>query len=365
MGLKQGHQADENAFKEAIIDKSGVLRGLDEEALRNLRKKENEDAYKKLVKKENEYACKMITEWRQLRDQGLVSGYMPTDTFTWIGEFAEKIYARHANNPKNVSSLIYKFQGLAIIVGEDAAAAVFGAAAKAMKDRPPPTQERPAAAAGVTYEGIVKEVANASKFFGTLVKAGEVVANDTEKVYVQAKLLHQLYVVEPPCRSTYGSARIITTRPASAALQQGSENLLFLPARGQAVHYVNDDKNAGQRGVDKFVLKPETTKVLRQSLKLWPREYVLSQGTPLSNPQFWTLFTKVFTVGIRMWRWVHATDWYDKNPAGILFGEENHPAEVEYARRMRHSVATARALYRKVDGVLPALSAEDAEEGEM
>lgn len=182
------------------------------------------------------------------------------------------------------------------------------------------------------------------------VKESGILHKRTVQLYVAAFL--NLY--EPPIRGVYADVVMLLSPPESDELVQGADNLIYLPPSGNARLYINNDKvsstsiRQGNLGVDAWDLQPGTTAMLRDTLTVWDRSYVMADN-PISPDTYSKLVGDALTVdgkrvGLQLIRTIWVTEFFlgSSTPGGPLDAERK-----ELARKMRHSIGTQSAAYRK------------------
>lgn len=169
---------------------------------------------------------------------------------------------------------------------------------------------------------------------------------------IQHTLAAHLNIIEPPMRSVYAAVKITPRLPKATDIGHGKQNLLYLPARGQAKVYVNSDKisnkesRPGNLGPANWQLSPDTTDLLRRSLKLWPRNYVIFDKT--TKPEAYNEIVRTAlsfggrVVGTRLIRSIYISDFYEKNSSPRMLDK------IALGNKMRHSVETQELVYRKL-----------------
>lgn len=155
-------------------------------------------------------------------------------------------------------------------------------------------------------------------------------------------LILALNTLTPPLRGN------IRDMPINAPRDDG--NWLELPPNGNAQYHINKDKVSKKLGKDVIELTPEATNVLRQSLKDWPRTYVLGNDSiPVSTYQ--QILRKQIKVGINNMRSAYITEWSKK--------KRTIAQQKELAKSMRHSQASQQLNYNKF---IQEVEAEDEDE---
>jgi hypothetical protein len=193
--------------------------------------------------------------------------------------------------------------------------------------------------------------------FRELVRIGKPVETDEEKYIVLQLVAGWLSVFEPPARNIWDICVFNNRRPAKNL----SVNVLQMPTKGPAIMHVNNDKNSslefrsGNLGKDSFPLSAETTKILAQSLDIFPRIFILSdqeeQPSYYNDLYFSALSTQGKRIGKALIRVIYTTWWYSHDPHRPRSGQNPTPQELELARRMRHSWKISRSDYLKITGV--------------
>jgi len=187
------------------------------------------------------------------------------------------------------------------------------------------------------------------------------------KRVIQHTLTAHLNVIEPPMRSVYANVKITPRLPKATDIGHGKPNLLYLPIRGLAKVFVNTDKvsnkdtRPGNLGPANWQLRQDTTDLIRRSLKLWPRNYVIFDKTQKPEAYNEVLRTALSfggrVVGTRLIRSIYISDFYEKNSSPRMLDK------IALGNKMRHSVETQELVYRKLsmEGQLIEENSDDEE----
>jgi hypothetical protein len=143
--------------------------------------------------------------------------------------------------------------------------------------------------------------------------------------------------------------------------------------RGNAILYINEDKISRSEiktnnTKDHWELSAETTKVLEDSLIVFPRIFVTSEHE--EDKHKYSLLVKAalsfdgHAVDGQIWRTIYGTHFYKTNPGRPASGETSSEAERDLARKMRHSVEEQRKAYNKLDAASSASTASTQKEKE-
>jgi hypothetical protein len=223
----------------------------------------------------------------------------------------------------------------------------------------------------VTFDSVKEHVdSDLMPPFRALVAEGKEITDHVDKQIVAKALAGYLNVYEPPCRDVYSKA-IFNNKPPRKDLKV---NIVYLKKKGNAVLYVNSDKvtnqeiKTGNLGKDHWELASETTKILEQSLKIWPRIFIFSDDEEPSH-KYSRLVENALSsggkqIGMQIWRTIFSTHYYDTHEGRPVSGGGATASEKELARKMRHSVETQRAVYRKVPEAESNESEKETEEEE-
>jgi hypothetical protein len=189
--------------------------------------------------------------------------------------------------------------------------------------------------------------------FEELVKIGEPVDNDADRRIISLAVAGVLNTHSVPCRDLYDNAVFNNKRPKNA--KSLSVNVVELPKTGNAVMHVHKDKVSHSMGQDTIELNAFTTKILLQSLQIFPRIFVLAHDHQMPTNYYNDLIFDALSVGSKrigknLIRQIYITDFYDNNKNRPASGANKTPEETELARRARHSVTEQRKTYRKITG---------------
>lgn len=156
-------------------------------------------------------------------------------------------------------------------------------------------------------------------------------------------LILALYTLQPPIRMEYKDMQIVDEEPP-----RDDRNYLY-DNNGKYTVVINKDKVSGKYGQARFTLPNELNKIIRESLKQYPREFVLSTlrdgDYPLGKQGFERLLKEMFqpkSVSIDLLRSAYITHFY-RDPKVSLKQKK------ELASKMRHSVSIAEQAYKKID----------------
>jgi hypothetical protein len=176
--------------------------------------------------------------------------------------------------------------------------------------------------------------------------------NSASKRIIQYTLTAHLNVIEPPMRSVYTNVKITPRLPKAVDVGHGKPNLLYLPARGLARIFVNTDKvsnkesRQGNLGPANWNLRQDTTELIKRSLKLWKRNYVMFDKIAKSEDYNELIKTSLSfggrIIGSRLIRSIFISDFYEKNASPTMLDK------IALGNKMRHSVDTQELVYRKL-----------------
>lgn len=152
-----------------------------------------------------------------------------------------------------------------------------------------------------------------------------------------------LYTLQPPIRQEYREMRIVDEEPPH------DKNNYLWDNEGEYIVVINKDKVSHTYGRSEFPLSNELNKIIKASLKAYPRDWLFSllkdKDTPLGKQGFERLIRDIFkpkNIGIDILRSAYITAAYS-DPKFSLKDKK------ELARKMRHSVSIAEQAYRKLD----------------
>lgn len=181
--------------------------------------------------------------------------------------------------------------------------------------------------------------------------------DEADRRILQLVLAAHINIMEPPCRSVYAAVRVTPRLPKIGDIGHGKPNLLYIPSRGnQATLYVNTDKvsntdpehggKPGNLGADHWKLRADTTELIKKTLKLWNRTYVMSERV-MSLTDYGEIVRTALSfggrvVGTRLIRNIHVSNFYETNSSPAM------TKKLDLARKMRHSTETAEIVYRKL-----------------
>ena len=156
-------------------------------------------------------------------------------------------------------------------------------------------------------------------------------------------VLLSLYTLQPPLRQDYVNMPIVSAIPKNK-----KENYL-LNKNGKYFVIIRRDKVIKSHGPEQFELSNELNNVINESLRAFPRQYILStqrDGTkPIQKQGFESLLRSCFSpqrVSVDILRSAYVTHFYS-DPRMTLKMKE------ELARKMRHSAAVAQREYQKIN----------------
>ena len=158
----------------------------------------------------------------------------------------------------------------------------------------------------------------------------------------QQYLLLCLYTMQPPLRMEYKDMKIVQSIP-----RDKDKNYVLEKDKKYSV-IVNNDKVCKHRPSDIFELSPELNEAINHSLRMFPRQYILSLNTnkdkPIGKQSFELLLRGCFTdkrIGVDLLRGAYITHVFDK--PGITMKDKE-----ELAKKMRTSLSMASTVYHKV-----------------
>lgn len=167
-------------------------------------------------------------------------------------------------------------------------------------------------------------------------------ADRTDNKKNQQYLIACLYTMQPPVRMDYKDMKIVKQRG-----NKQSNFIVLNDESSNAVVHINKDKVSATHGPAKNKLSKELTDIIRQSLKDYPREYLLSLQTdpkkPIGKQGFETLMTAAFSplkVSVDILRSSFISYMYAKK-------ETTLNDKTEIAKLMRTSVTTSDLQYSK------------------
>lgn len=183
-------------------------------------------------------------------------------------------------------------------------------------------------------------------------KLKAVFTQEDRKIIIRA-LIGVMNVIEPNCRSALASCRVVHVEPKHTDMGNGKDNLMFVTKKGHVIFCCNTDKVSGdgKLGPDRWVLGDAASKVIRQSLDLWPRKYLFASDAagdvPMSKWCYNHWIGECFTFEDR----VASTNILRHSIVDFYYTKYHSPSILTkqwLARRMRHSIFTAEGTYRKV-----------------
>lgn len=151
-----------------------------------------------------------------------------------------------------------------------------------------------------------------------------------------------LYTMQPPLRMEYKNMKIVNKVP-------DKENNYILK-KGKSFHAViQNDKVIKSHGPDQFQFNEELNSIIKDSLKAYPRTYILSTqrdgNKPLNKQGFEAMAKDIFkdkNISVDALRSAYITHFY--NSPNISFKDKE-----ELAKKMRHSAIIAELEYKKIN----------------
>jgi hypothetical protein len=149
-----------------------------------------------------------------------------------------------------------------------------------------------------------------------------------------------LYTLQPPIHSEYKNMKIIS-QPED--WRRVDRNYYYIPDEEsedkQHLIIIQKDKTSHKKGTSVIGVEPAMQKLMEESLKLYPREYVI--GTePLTTRGFQAVLDRNVGVGINRFRSAYITNYYQP-PTTIA-------EKKKIAYKMRHDYKTAEQKYFKI-----------------
>jgi hypothetical protein len=178
--------------------------------------------------------------------------------------------------------------------------------------------------------------------------------------YNQEYLLFAFFLNMHPKRADYGRLAIYKAKPTAAA----TGNYILLAPK-QSTLVLNEYKTAKYYGTIKEPMPDTLVSILKESLELFPRDYVFvtseSGSKPYENNNSYSQYVKrVFkkhfnrAMGVSLWRSVYIA-------ANLDFQEDSGKALDKAAHYIGHSQSTLSALYRKTGPLAKAMRRTDDE----
>lgn len=191
--------------------------------------------------------------------------------------------------------------------------------------------------------------------FTRLVASHRTIDQVYQRRIVIRALIGVLNVIEPNCRSAFAVCKIVHQEPPAALVGDGKTNLIYVPPKGPCEFFCNTDKVSGPNrlGPDHWELGESASKIVRQSLEIYPRTWLFTKSLTDDEPMTkWTYLHEIgqtFTYGDRIvannvLRHAIVNHFYEK------YSSPSIATKKWLARRMRHTAATQEAVYRKVAG---------------
>jgi hypothetical protein len=163
----------------------------------------------------------------------------------------------------------------------------------------------------------------------------------------QQYLILCLYTMIPPLRADYDTMLI---QKGSKPPEDSNNYLWFNSRQRRWTVILNDDKVSRTYGRGELEIESkELNKIITESIKLYPRKYVLTLLTDPNKPMRYANFRSTLNelfersgrlVGIDILRSSYITEAYSKN---ISVNQKK-----DLAKQMRHSVGVAETTYRKI-----------------
>jgi hypothetical protein len=191
------------------------------------------------------------------------------------------------------------------------------------------------------------------KLAESLTKAKKKLESSEDRMLHDNALVAWLNTAEPNIRGVLAKVEIVKIKPTTRTMQ--SNNILYVPKKGQCIIYVNADKVSKTKdspAVDSWPWRNDTSDLIRMSLAVYDRKYLFRMANadkPLTNEYYNRhVLAKAFE-GVK-----------GKNPSQqtirhatvdeLYRAFPSPPLELQrdLARRMRHSVEAQNELYRKV-----------------
>lgn len=182
-------------------------------------------------------------------------------------------------------------------------------------------------------------------------KLGELVKEDPSDYKMhQQYLILCLYTMAPPLRADYDT--MLIHKGGSKPPVDTDNHLWYNSRKHKWTAILNDDKVAKTHAHGKGEVELESkylNKIITDSIKLFPRKYVLTllkdPNKPLRYPNFRTILNELFAdsgrlVGIHILRSSYVTEAYAKK---LSVNQKK-----TLAKQMRHSVGVAESTYNKL-----------------
>lgn len=185
--------------------------------------------------------------------------------------------------------------------------------------------------------------------FDSLVASGNLnLENQHHRDIHDDALVFAMNMLEPPCRSVCSDCAIVDS-PA----QLRGNNSIYIPTSGPALLHVAKDDHVreGKIPPKTYELRAETSQMLRQSLRIWPRLYLFcakaSAGDePMSKPEYQATVKHAFRIGdrapgVQTIRKIVVVNFWFRNGMNLK-------ATMWLADRMRHTLKTVLDTYFKI-----------------
>lgn len=170
-----------------------------------------------------------------------------------------------------------------------------------------------------------------------------------------AYLILSLYTYQPPIRSDYANMQLF--KGSVEKVPEDKQNY-FVRDKGGYTIIINQDKVSGRKKGTEIQLTEDLTDIIDNSLKFYPRTYLLSQqrdpNKPLNYRALINILYQVFypkRPGIDVLRSSYITNFYASNP--------NLKAREAVANLMRHSVNTQDREYYKPKAIAKPVKLSD------
>lgn len=148
-----------------------------------------------------------------------------------------------------------------------------------------------------------------------------------------------LYSYQAPIRSEYSNMKILYNKT--------NNNINYLNVMNKHIFlHINKDKVIKSHGKAKFKLNPELTTIIKVSLQLYPRDYILTKSdfkSALGYQKLIRILHGIFNkkVGIDIIRSAFVTKFYKTNPT--------YNKKIEIAKNMRSSIHMQETTYYKIN----------------
>lgn len=144
-----------------------------------------------------------------------------------------------------------------------------------------------------------------------------------------------MYTLQPPIRNEYNTMKI-----GSGGEE---ENFILCPKKGSCIIHLNKYKTIKHHGKKELVLSKELSDIIRESLKLFPRDYLFGTDVPMGTNKYIRLMKSLIphrNLGCDIFRSAYITHVYAQNPPWKI--------REELADKMCNTVKTASVSYWKI-----------------